>query len=173
MLFLAIFLLLAALVMWFFSRKTRQKTGLPEGRVVYSDAGAWTRNEKPLFSNRHGLAGKPDYLVREGNAIIPVEVKTGRAPRYPREGHILQLAAYCVMIEETMNTRPTHGIIKYDDQQFEVDFTPELEDELLDVLEYMRDMTEDPQGAERSHNAPRRCAYCGVREACDQRLSEE
>lgn len=173
MAFLAFLLLLVGVLLWLASRRTREKTGLPEGRVVYSDAGAWTRNERPLFSNRFGLAGKPDYLVRDGDAIIPVEVKTGPAPRHPREGHVLQLAAYCVMVEETMGARPSHGIIKYDDRQFEVDFTPALEDELLDVLEYMREMCDDPHGAERTHNDPRRCARCGVREACDQRVDME
>jgi CRISPR-associated exonuclease Cas4 len=138
--------------------------------VVYSDAGAWTCNEKALYSNRFGLAGKPDYLVRDGDAIIPVEVKSGAAPRHPRDGHVLQLAAYCLMVEENFGARPTHGIIKYDNQQFEVEYTPALEDELLDVLDFMRQMNDDPAGAERSHDDPRRCANCGMRDACDQRL---
>jgi CRISPR-associated exonuclease Cas4 len=168
---LAFLFLLASILLWLISRKTRAQTGVPDGRVVYSDAGAWQRNEKPLFSNRYGLAGKPDYLVKDGSAIIPVELKTGAAPSYPRKGHILQLAAYCLLVEENFKARPAYGIIKYANSQFEIDFTPALEDELLDALEDMRDSCDDPDGAPRNHTDPRHCAHCGVRDACDQRLA--
>lgn len=168
---LAFLLLLAGILLWLLSRKTRAQTGVPAGHVVYSDAGAWQRNEKPLFSNRCGIVGKPDYLVKDGNAIIPVELKSGAAPSRPRKGHILQLAAYCVLVEENFKSRPAYGIIKYADNEFEIDFTPELEDELLDALEDMRESCDDPDGAPRSHTDPRRCAHCGVRDACDQRLA--
>ena len=64
-------LLLAALVLgglglWLLLRATatRQEAGLPEGRVTYVDTGAWDRCERPLFSRRHRLTGRPDYLVR-------------------------------------------------------------------------------------------------------------
>lgn len=163
-------LLALALALWWLSTRARRATGLPEGRVVYSDTGAWQRNEQPLYSARHRLSGKPDYLVRDGEAVIPVEVKSGPAPRAPREGHVLQLAAYCLLVHERFGRRPSHGLVKYDDGQFAVEFTPALEAEVLRALSAMRAAEADPAGAHRDHADPRRCASCGVREACDERL---
>ena len=116
------------------------EAGLPIGRVIYSDTSGWQALEKPLFSQTHRLAGKPDYLVQQGRAIIPVEVKSSNAPADgPRRSHILQLAAYCLLIEETYRQRPKYGIVKYADRMFAVDYTDALQAALLDVMAAMRE----------------------------------
>ena len=166
---LAVTVLFVALLLWLMSLRLRKASGLPAGRVIYSDAGAWQRNEQSLFSRSHQLVGKPDYLVQTGEGIVPVEVKSGAAPAQPREGHVLQLAAYCLLVEEQLGERVPHGIIKYADKQFAIDYTPALKAELLRVMAEMRNArTHD--GAHRDHNEPRKCAACGLREACDERL---
>ena len=166
---IAIGLALLALALLILSGRMRTASGLPEGRVIYSDTGAWRRNEQPLLSREHGLAGKPDYLVQDGASLVPVEVKSGRAPAQPRPGHVLQLAAYCLLVEEAYGQRPAYGIVKYADKQFAIDYTDELESMLLDTLGAMRrDL--DANDAERSHADSWRCAACGVRAECDQRL---
>lgn len=166
-------LVVAALALWRLSVRLRQRAGLPEGRVIYSDAGAWRRNEQSLYAARYRLVGKPDYLVRMDAAgmIVPVEVKSGSAPSQPREGHVLQLAAYCLLVEETLGVRPAYGIIQYADRQFAVDYTPQLQAWLLECLDMLQRDTVLPQGPARSHQLPARCATCGVRAACDQRLA--
>ena len=63
------------------ARRLHEQTGLPQGRVIYADTGAWNRCEKPLFSRRYLLTGRPDYLVEDGRARIPVEVKSTSSPR--------------------------------------------------------------------------------------------
>ena len=167
---IAIGLLIVAVVVFVLAQRLRQHTGLPTGRVIYSDAGAWQRNEQSMFSKRHGLVGKPDYLVQDGDAIVPVELKSGKGPEQPREGHILQLATYCLLTEETLGTRPHHGIIQYADKRFVVDYTPALEAELLRVIGAMRhDLAADD--AHRTHHDRVRCASCGVQAACEERLA--
>jgi len=168
---LIVALLAAALALWWVSARLRQRAGLPRGRVIYSDAGAWRRNEQSLYAARYHLVGKPDYLVRDGSAIVPVEVKSGAAPAQPREGHVLQLAAYCLLVEETLGVRPAYGIIQYADWQFAVDYTPQLQAWLLQCLNAVQRDAVLPQGPARSHETPARCATCGVRAACDQRLA--
>lgn len=163
-------LLVLAMALWWLAARARRAAGLPQGRVVYADTGAWQRNEQPLFSARHRLSGKPDYLVRDGEALIPVEVKSGPAPAAPRAGHVLQVAAYCLLVHERFGYRPNHGLVKYDDRQFAVDYTPALEAEVLRVLGAMRAAEADRAGAHRDHADARRCAACGVREECDERL---
>lgn len=164
-------LVLAGLGLWFLVRAgmKRQSTGLPVGRVAYVDTGAWDRCERPLFSNQYRLTGRPDYLVQMGRDLIPVEVKSGTAPRQPYPAHILQLAAYCLLVEDQEGRAPRYGILKYDDQAFEVDYTPGLRAELLEVLDQLR---RDLGAGEvqRSHNEPGRCQGCGYRDRCEERL---
>lgn len=170
---LAIGLLLLALALglWLWSRNLEEEAGLPDGNVIYTDAGsAWFSNNDALASTHLRLTGKPDYLVEESNGmIVPVELKSSTAPAEPHEGHILQLAAYCLLVEENYGIRPTYGIIQYNDKSFAVDYTPELEDDLLDLLADMRADLFAPD-VNRDHNDWIRCTRCGVRGACVQRL---
>jgi CRISPR-associated exonuclease Cas4 len=147
----------------------RRETGLPAGRVTYVDTGAWARCERPLFSNRHRLTGRPDYLVQGREGVVPVEVKSGPAPEQPYPAHLLQLAAYCLLVEEQEGRAPPYGILKYRDRAFEVDYTAALRAELLDTLETIRhDLRAREVG--RSHDEPGRCRGCGYREECGQSL---
>lgn len=164
-------LVLLALVLLLIAGRLRSASGLPSGRVVYSDTGAWGRLEKPLFSRRLGLTGKPDYLVRNGEDVIPVEVKSARAPAGgPYAAHLYQLAAYCALVAEAYGRRPAYGLIQYADRLVSVDFTPALERELLELLTAMRD-TADQADVARSHTAAARCAACGLAAVCDERLA--
>jgi len=164
-------LLLGGLGLWLLLRATatRRETGLPEGRVTYVDTGAWDRCERPLFSRRHRLTGRPDYLVRTGKGLIPVEVKPGAAPPQPYLAHILQLAAYCLLVEEQEGRRPPYAILKYGDRAFEVDYTSSLRAELLRVIDDIRrDLR--ARDVSRSHDQAARCSGCGYLQQCDQRL---
>jgi len=163
-----ILLALGLLLLWL-AQRGRAHSGLPQGRVIYTDTGGWNRLERSLFSRELLLTGKPDYLVADGADVIPVEVKSSRAPIQPYLSHILQLAAYCLLVEECYRRRPPYGIIKYADRTFEVDYTPELENELLATLDDMRDDLADGN-APRSHDEPHRCQACGHRQHCDQTI---
>jgi len=168
---LAAALLLVGLLAWALSRRAGAAAGLPAGHLISADTSGWLPTARPLFSDTHGLTGKPDYLVRQRQGLIPVEVKSSRAPAGgPHEGHVLQLAAYCLLVAETEGQRPTHGIIKYADAAFKIDYTPALERAALDALRAMRRDLSRGQ-ASRSHADPARCAKCGYRHACDQALT--
>lgn len=169
--FLVFFLLILALFMWHRGREWRAESGVPEGDVIYTDTGSWHANEQVLHVSGLRLVGKPDYLVRRGDGtIIPVEVKSGAAPETPWEGQILQLAAYCLLVDDNFGVRPPYGILQYRDRAFAVDYTEDLEADLLDLLAEMRSVAaeDDP---EPDHDDWRRCAACGVRQACDYRLA--
>ena len=152
------------------ARAARQETGLPAGRVAYVDTGAWDRCERPLFSRRHRLTGRPDYLVRSQTGMIPVEVKSGASPQQPYRAHVLQLAAYCLLVEEQEGRAPAYGILKYRDRTFEIDYTPALRADLLGTLDAMRQALHTRDAA-RSHEEPGRCRGCGYRDRCDRRLA--
>ncbi|HEX9090399.1 MAG TPA: Dna2/Cas4 domain-containing protein, partial [Anaerolineales bacterium] len=115
------------------------------------------------------LTGKPDYLVQQGNQIIPVEVKSRPAPQTPYDSHIYQLAAYCILVAFQYDHRPTYGIIHYSNRTFAVDFTPALESATNSIIQEMQGKTIRSQ-VDRSHDNPRICQHCGYRSYCDQSL---
>jgi len=156
---------------WLWSRDRREKSGVPQGEIIYADTGTWFPNARPLHAPAYKLTGKPDYLVEQADgSIVPVEIKSGRAPEEPHEGHVLQLAAYCLLVAENYHVRPAYGIIQYQDRAFAVDFSPDLEEDLLDLLAEMHESTFAPE-LDRDHNDWARCRRCGVRSFCDQRLA--
>jgi len=169
MLALALLLLLVGAVLLWLARRLRARSGLPAGRVVAADVGPWRRLDRPLVSRRYGLTGRPDYVVADGADLIPVEVKSARAPARPYASHVLQLAAYCLLVAETSGRRPPYGILRYADRTFQIPYTQELEERLLEVLEAMREDLAAGD-APRRHQDPRRCAACGYREVCEEAL---
>lgn len=161
-------ILLVAILLFIGSRQARKQTGLPfRARIVYSDTGAWEKVEKPLFSRQHLLTGKPDYIVEDDGAMIPIEVKPNRVAPAPRESDVMQLAAYALLIEEEFGAKPPHGLLKYRDAVFQIDFTDELREQLIDLMDAMREDLE-AQDVGRSHEEPPRCRGCGYREDCGQ-----
>jgi CRISPR-associated exonuclease Cas4 len=61
------------------------------GEVVYWDDGAAA---EVLVSHQHGLTGKPDYIRRECEELIPVERKSRSVSATGAyDGELLQLAA--------------------------------------------------------------------------------
>jgi CRISPR-associated exonuclease Cas4 len=169
-LYIGLVLLLFAFILFFISGWQRRASGLPGGRVIYTDTRAWGKVEKPLYDRDLGLTGKPDYLVEQNGRIIPVEVKSGRTPEAPYDSHIFQVAVYCLLVHKNYGKRPPHGIIHYPGRDFAVDYTPALENAVLDLI---ADMRIDGRRAEvqRSHEDAQRCRGCGYRHACDRRLA--
>lgn len=169
-LYAGLVLLTLAFVLFFISAQQRHAAGLPGGRVTYTDTRAWGKVEKPFFDKDLGLTGKPDYLVERNGIITPIEVKTGHTPEAPYDSHIFQVAAYCYLVHQTTGKRPPHGIIHYPGRDFAIDYTPELENALLDLI---ADMRIDGRRAEvqRSHEDEQRCRRCGFRQGCEQRLA--
>jgi CRISPR-associated exonuclease Cas4 len=165
----ALLLIFFALILFSLARRTRQASGLPGGTVIYADTRGWGPVEKALYDPALGLTGKPDYLVEQGDQIIPVEVKSTRVNQAPYDSHIYQLAAYCHLVETTFEKRPAYGILHYPNRTYRIDYTPELESDLIDLMIEMRDK-ERKKEVHRSHQSPQRCHRCGHRELCDQKL---
>lgn len=177
-------LLLVALYAWRAARRGAREADLPEGRIVYSDTGApvgriaplslnerGEKQEKALLSHRHRLVGRPDYLVQTEEGIVPVEAKSTRCPAsgVPYESHLMQLACYCLLVEETTGASVPYGVIRYRDRQLRVEYTDELRESLLELLAEMR-AARDALDVSRSHEEAARCAACSYREICDESL---
>ena len=166
---LALLLIALAIALLWLARRGRAASGLPRGQVVYVDSRTWQRPPEPLRAPRYGLVGRPDYLLRQGRAIIPIEAKPSREAEEPYPSDILQLAAYCLLVAVVYGRSPSHGLLVYRERTFEIPFDASLRRALLDTLATMR-RCERQRDVPRDHDEPSRCAVCSMRGHCDEAL---
>jgi CRISPR-associated exonuclease Cas4 len=91
------------------------------------------------------------------------------APRDPYDSHVLQLGAYCLLVESHFGQRPDYGLLRYRNRTFKIPYTELLEMEVLSVIQNIRGKKELEE-VDRSHQQPNRCARCGYRDRCDQKI---
>jgi CRISPR-associated exonuclease Cas4 len=161
----------AILVLAFFLRRHAQRRLAAldlAGEVIYWDGGAAA---EVLVSHQHGLTGKPDYIRREGEERIPVEQKSRVVSAAgPYEGELLQLAAYCLLVEDRFGKPVRRGQLLYQNRSVEIPFDDQLRGRLRDAVAELKSadaMSDVP----RSHNSPARCRGCGFRQACRDSLA--
>jgi CRISPR-associated exonuclease Cas4 len=160
---LALAALALALVLGAISIALQWRAGVP-GRIVESD-GPVARPARVLRSAKYGIAGKPDYLILEHGKVAPVEVKPTRQSDRPWLRDVVQLAAYCLLVDETHLHFAGYGYLRYANRTFKIDFTETMRAELLRTAERLRaDLSADD--VDPDHDDPRRCARCPVRVPC-------
>ncbi len=144
------------------SRSERAHVGVSSGTIQTTDDSA--ERTPTLRSRRYGLVGRPDQLIRVGNALIPVEQKP--KARRLHQSHILQVAAQCLLVQEVYRIRPPYGIVVLaGGTRHEVEFSPALELRLLDTMARMRSMM-DATAPPEPFWAERKCRGCAFRHAC-------
>lgn len=148
------------------SQKAREKRKRKEieGEIKY----VGRKESRLLKSERYGLSGRPDYILSIEGELVPVDVKTGRRPKGPLFSHILRVAAYCLLLSEE-EAKVTHGVLKYDDVEHEIEFDDELKGLLLSKLEEMRGLLGSGK-VHRNHNRAGKCRSCSRRSVCPERL---
>jgi CRISPR-associated exonuclease Cas4 len=169
-LFVASFLFVIGMILLALSKGFGRKSGMPKGEVVYEDASGQAQEQ--FVSKRLLMAGKPDYLIKDRNGdLIPVEVKSSNAPRAgrPYESHLMQLAAYFLLLEDVLQRPVPYGLIRYRNRTMRVANTDELRTRLMDIIAQMRRLMAR-EVARRNHNRVQRCSRCSVAHACDERL---
>ncbi|MDD1756268.1 MAG: CRISPR-associated protein Cas4 [Methanomassiliicoccales archaeon] len=146
------------------AREIREKRDI-QGEIKYVDDG----KPRMLRSERLGLQGRPDYVLEIEGEMVPVEIKSGRTPKGPLFSHILQVAAYCVLLEEE-GQKVTHGILRYDEAEHEIEYNQDLRRMVLSKLEEMRVLMRSGD-VHRNHHRPGKCRSCSRREGCPERLA--
>ena len=147
--------------------------GRRQGTVVYADVDA-RRPGETLVSHRHGLVGRPDYVIRTPGGLVPVEVKSRSCgARGPHPGERAQLLAYCLLVEDATGERIRSGVIGFADREWPVAFGDRERREILGILGEMRGLRGRAEVG-RSHSQAGRCRGCGFRTAdvCGQALTQ-
>jgi CRISPR-associated protein Cas4 len=160
-------LAVVALLLWINLR--RHQIGLTEGEIVYEAAGT-TRIDDALVSRNYKLVGKPDYVGRMQQGLVPIEVKSRLCGKGPRDSERAQLFAYCLLVEETMGAPVRSGILRYADRELTVSFGERERAWVLELLGQMQ-QTRNSSEVARSHSHARKCQRCGVRASCGQALA--
>jgi CRISPR-associated exonuclease Cas4 len=192
MIWLTLLLLLLAFAAVLAGRAAARESklaGLPPGALLYSDTGRpvgrvggtevgrdGKKQERPLVSETLELVGRPDYLIEAAGGVVPVEVKSTVCPATgrPYDSHLAQLAAYCLLVEDVLGASVPYGLVKYRDREVRVEYTDEMRAHALALIEEMKaDMDASAEGREvhRSHDDPRRCAGCSLRDVCTESLA--
>lgn len=145
-------------------RERHRTLGLPEGELVYEDADG---QGEPLSSSGHPLIGKPDYIVKlPDGRPVPIELKPGvHDATAPFSNHIIQVAAYCLILEDYFEQAPTHGILKYADREFTVEYTPALKKKVIRLLSEMAKCSEKEPPPLAKQRATK-CRVCTFQPIC-------
>jgi CRISPR-associated exonuclease Cas4 len=171
MLILALIWLIGSGVVLYWSLSEQRKAEIKRKEMHLSGNVLYVGNdEAPIYrSERYGLSGKPDYVLQEGEELVPVEMKSGRTPKGPLFSHIVQVAAYCLLLEDYTGKRVTRGVLKYTEAEYDVDFDENLRQLVLTKIDEMHHTLEEGE-AHRNHNRPGKCQSCSRREGCPERL---
>jgi len=139
-------------------RRTGQLYGLPEAERI---------EHVRLSSERLGLSGLIDLVLRRGEQAWPVEYKLSR--RVSIASHFkLQVAAYGMLLEEAWDVRCEEGFIySLPTRQVErVKLTPRLRRKVESTLQAIRVMLEDER-VPAPTNKRGRCVNCEFRRFCN------
>ncbi len=143
--------------------------------LFYSDEKINDENvlcSKLLKSNKYGLKGKPDYILKHKklNKYIPIELKSGKIANKnkPREGDLMQLVTYFLIIEDLYDSKPNYGYLVYKDYMFIVKNSKKLKKELLKTIDEMKYMEMVGKPKQKSEVFYPKCRLCKYRkEVCE------
>lgn len=145
----------------------RWKTGLGFGWISYRDRG---RKSEVFVSRTHRIKGKPDFVERGREGVVPVEYKSHRGSlEKPFQNHIAQVLAYCFLLEAVFGPgRVRKGRLVYDQQQFDVVYGDKERAYIARLITRMRLLR---RGAgKRSHSEAGKCRTCTLQKQCDKSL---
>jgi CRISPR-associated exonuclease Cas4 len=164
---------IALFIMWLNERRQQRRRlieerhrtlGLPPGDLVYEDADG---QGESLSSSEYPLVGKPDYIVQlPDGRPVPIELKLSvQKVTEPYSNHVVQVGAYCLILEDYFEQPPTHGILRYADCEFTVEYTPALRKKVIRLLAEMERYTEKQPPALVRQRATK-CRACVFQPIC-------
>lgn len=151
------------LVLFVLLKSTKVPKQIYKSKTVYSDHKE--RPEKALFSSKHGLVGKPDFILHTKDGLLPLEIKHSKRPKQPYFSHVMQLISYCLLMEEDRGVKPKYGFIQYrDGKAFSVSYTEKMKSFLLKTMEEMRSCIDSGEKPKIVRNY--KCEKCGCKGEC-------
>jgi len=152
-----------------FEAASKTKRVTPHLRQGIVGADLWhalTPKIKPEYtvqSKTLGIRGRIDQLECYPSKLVPVELKSGKAPQSGVwDGHRVQAASYAIMLEELFGTAVAESVVHYIDQDDRrvITINPFLRDEIAKLAHTVHDCFSSqtlPEGCGRENCSA--CAY--------------
>jgi CRISPR-associated protein Cas4 len=147
--------------------KFLKQTGLL-GKELWEALTPKIESEMYVKSDKLGLKGKIDRVEKFDDKIIPVELKTGSAPKEGVwEGHLIQIGAYIMLLEENFNMEIDTGKVIYLNEKIarNVKVNPFLRDDILKLVSEVKRVVEKKELPDFTSNR-NKCDSCGLRKEC-------
>jgi len=137
-----------------------------KGEIEY--VGAAGEGEE-IISEKYGIRGTPDYIIKLDDEYIPVEEKSASrdSPAFP---HVMQITAYCMLVEDHYGRTPSYGILKYRDAEFKIPYERRWKTLVLALRKQLLENMERGE-AHRNHHNAKKCEHCARRTYCPERLA--
>ena len=138
----------------------RRRAGFGVGETISNDS-------VTLRSEKLGLIGRPDRIVRRGRKIIIEDMKSSNRVY---DSHRAQMGVYMLLVEEHYGQRASHAVIVLrDGQRVKIKNTRALRSMVFKAVKGIKKAREDVNKELRATPEPGKCRYCGQREHCNQR----
>lgn len=126
-------------------------------------------SEMSVASFALGLNGKIDKVeVHSDDCFIPLEMKTGKAPKEGLwDNHRIQLACYIMLLKEKYS-HVNEGYVEYLDvgERRKVVLNPFIENEVKELVSKVKTLINSAVPPEKEANKAK-CAKCDIREQCE------
>lgn len=157
--------LLFLLCLWL-KRLKRDQTKIVSQDLTSKNKLLSVKKSETYYSKKYGIAGRPDEVKEECGEWIPYEFKSSvyKGRVYP--AHIMQLAAYCLLIEDTKGYKPSYGIIEYQNHREPIYYTKELRANLLTQIKKIRNENPEEKDLPPVCEDTRKCRHCGYAWYC-------
>ncbi len=122
-----------------------------------------------LRSERYRMQGRPDAIRQQRDGrLVPIEIKSRTSPPAgPARSHVVQVWAYCLLVEDTTGRSPPFGVLRYSDREWRVRWDDAARQDLL-ALRAALDLPYDG----RATPSPAKCRHCAWFEVCDARAAD-
>ena len=152
--------LLFLLCLWL-KRLKRDQTKIVSQDLTSKNKLLSVKKSETYYSKKYGIAGRPDEVKEECGEWIPYEFKSSvyKGRVYP--AHIMQLAAYCLLIEDTKGYKPSYGIIEYQNHREPIYYTKDLRANLLTQIKKIRNENPEEKDLPPVCEDTRKCRHCG------------
>ncbi|MCW1298619.1 MAG: CRISPR-associated protein Cas4 [Candidatus Parvarchaeota archaeon] len=145
---------------------------LPEGTDIMKYSLKNTFYTREIFLECDELVGRLDGLFVDNGLFIPIEDKFTRAGNGgPFYHHVLQLWAYCFIIEKKKG-EVDYGLIRYIDNVFKVKYDEKARSTVAKAIKQINLFLKGkiaPDDLEVSRDATY-CKYCAYNSLCDRKL---
>lgn len=138
------------------------------GKELWEKLTPKIESEFYVVSEKLGLKGIIDAIERYDDILVPIELKTGSAPRegvWP--GHQLQLGAYLLMLSEKAGKEIDKGYIRYLDisDSRQIVMNPFLKMKIEDLVKKVNECLTSSELPDFC-GSENKCRSCGLRNIC-------